>query len=1189
MSRAVSAASQDLRAPRGKSSKARALPTLVSFEVQLSNRYRGRKKRFLVLDTEKRTLSRSNKDNQDLPELPSTRLGSGKPKAGSHHLGPGGVSSLSSSSRSSRSSSRGNSRGRGGGLAEKTAFDLRKTIAVTEAMMLQPSQLNKRKLRLIVSQNSRPMDIVFETAAAREQFSSIVRTLRAMAAHENIANAEAGIDRVSSDSSALAGSKFSMGSLASTRSRGASDDSTLTLGPARLNIFCCTFNTSSKSAPRVRRIGPTGDEELDPVTNSVDGRYSNRDKEKDDSKNTLHLQDLYEWVPPDEHDLYFIGLQECKAKHYVDWQQLFLSLINLKFETGPTTSSSASSTQGGNEKPKYSVLSSVSMWGIHGLLIVRDRLAHLFSHVHTDRTACGLAGVMGNKGAVGISVEYGDGTSASTTSFAFVNSHLAARAERLPERSQNYAKICHSLLRVKKGGMAGVQLLHVVDHVFWAGDLNYRNDMGEHGSPKEFEQVSELVASGDLRELAAHDQLSHERAMHNVFVGFREGQLDFAPTYRMEFGQQGLYNNKRNQNPSWTDRVLWRSMPGNAAHVELTQYYCAERMVYSDHRPVCAVFDVLTCCALDQDEVDTTLKEAAEVALRVTAHARALKSIKKSKDSRNFREVLHEHHDEYSSSGAACRFFITKAELYCKVLDDTQEKALEAIEEDLFVKNELSTSTVDQYDDDDTLLRSDDEDDNGASSLDNAAAASKRKTLEQNRAAFQSRRNSYSRPFIVRQTSTDDQESSADLAPARQQKSRPGTQKLFVGRGFSCGQGALDKAGQNFVTKASSEFGRYVLHANSGLRVTEASSAKLQLRFQAPFLEDSPVSQSAAAENQESQLFNSYVWGKSSLPSIRAVISNATGYLNDRQVIVTVHKTPNGHTSNARTDKATGPIIGQAHIPLADIACSKKAWFAVPILFNGQPAGVLRGELENPDFTRNSISSSKRLSSLEAFAEDDEDVDSGGEGDSSNRRSYSVYQDVDDEDDSENDEDEKGHADYIEEGEEEGEEHEDSEAKEKKTKRQGIVEREDGEEEEKDILHEPGSPIGMTMSTTNSYKAKAGTQDIVTPPSSPSRPASVKKSGRFSPIKKATWLRFSRGSKAVRENGPYSDSTNSGSTTYSYNKLMKRKFGKEVDQTRLETYLSEDEFVGVFKMPREKFDALPKWKRVMLKKSAKLF
>jgi hypothetical protein len=46
---------------------------------------------------------------------------------------------------------------------------------------------------------------------------------------------------------------------------------------------------------------------------------------------------------------------------------------------------------------------------------------------------------------------------------------------------------------------------------------------------------------------------------------------------------------------------------------------------------------------------------------------------------------------------------------------------------------------------------------------------------------------------------------------------------------------------------------------------------------------------------------------------------------------------------------------------------------------------------------------------------------------------------------------------------------------------------------------------------------------------------------------------------------------------------------KNLDRTKLESYLADDEFQSVFGMGREQYSVLPKWKQANLKKSKRLF
>lgn len=211
------------------------------------------------------------------------------------------------------------------------------------------------------------------------------------------------------------------------------------------------------------------------------------------------------------------------------------------------------------------------------MVLIRRPLAARVSNVCMDTVATGLGDVLGNKGGCGLSFAYGDNT------LAFVACHLAARSERIVQRAENYQKI----LRELHLGQPCVDLLAQHDHVFWLGDLNYRNEL-------EFSEVLQLVAMRDWKLLTQYDQLLAQMNAQLAFAGFREGAIRFAPTYRWE-RKENVFSNKKFQAPSWTDRVLWHSLPG-LADLTLDTYSSAPNVMGSDHRPVFAAF-TLQCRA----------------------------------------------------------------------------------------------------------------------------------------------------------------------------------------------------------------------------------------------------------------------------------------------------------------------------------------------------------------------------------------------------------------------------------------------------------------------------------------------------------------------------------------------------------------------------------------------------------------
>ena len=237
------------------------------------------------------------------------------------------------------------------------------------------------------------------------------------------------------------------------------------------------------------------------------------------------------WMQPGAYDVYAIGLQECK--HRDVWLDAIDKHLNGEKRYGVDR--------------EYVVVSQVSMMNIHLFVFFRKATIDRRGVVplSTDSKAMGIGGFVGNKGSICASFVV-----AETTHVCFVVSHFAARAARLNKRQKNYVEsVSHLSSHVKH------QLLHSYDHIFWMGDFNYRVDLGSHGTPSEFQRVNALIKQGQYDSLVRCDQLRQQMQLGSVFYGFSEGEISFAPTYRMVAGESKEYGNKRNQNPSYCDRV----------------------------------------------------------------------------------------------------------------------------------------------------------------------------------------------------------------------------------------------------------------------------------------------------------------------------------------------------------------------------------------------------------------------------------------------------------------------------------------------------------------------------------------------------------------------------------------------------------------------------------------------------------
>ncbi|XP_072180277.1 phosphatidylinositol 3,4,5-trisphosphate 5-phosphatase 1-like [Diadema setosum] len=298
------------------------------------------------------------------------------------------------------------------------------------------------------------------------------------------------------------------------------------------------------------------------------------------------------------HDLYVIGTQESTLSER-DW------LTRLKAEIQGIC-------RGPGEK-EYVVVTSCSLWGIRLAVLVKPEHQHRISHVRESTVKTGIANALGNKGAVGVSFYF------NGTSFCFVNCHLTSGTEKCLRRNNNF----HDILKGLSLGNKGLNLFDLNNqfhHVFWLGDLNYRIDWN-------VQEILQNIHVKNYDVLIDHDQLKIEKDQGHIFVAFDEDEITFPPTYRYEIGHRSVYAYKkvkktgvRINQPSWCDRVLWKSYP--ETHVVNTTYGCTTDIVTSDHSPVFATFDVGISCSTampkEQSEGETPGVKIAFTAVDAT-------------------------------------------------------------------------------------------------------------------------------------------------------------------------------------------------------------------------------------------------------------------------------------------------------------------------------------------------------------------------------------------------------------------------------------------------------------------------------------------------------------------------------------------------------------------------------------------
>lgn len=248
----------------------------------------------------------------------------------------------------------------------------------------------------------------------------------------------------------------------------------------------------------------------------------------------------------EDHDVVTLGFQECNKSK----MNVFLKDLSVFFEN-----------------KSYCLVSYISMWD---MFIVSYTTSHLISSVSDIKTAkkpTGVAGIVGNKGGLVLSFRLED------TSYCFVSCHLAARQSRTHVRNQN----AKDLLALKPS-LSFLEFPVEFDYTFWMGDLNYRIDYNYY-------EAITLIDQDNYSVLYEKDQLFHEIKNNKILSTFNEDLKLFKPTYRCLRKTSG-WSNKREQTPSWTDRVFYRGYNP----IKTLAYNSIPYCFGSDHRPVYSSF-----------------------------------------------------------------------------------------------------------------------------------------------------------------------------------------------------------------------------------------------------------------------------------------------------------------------------------------------------------------------------------------------------------------------------------------------------------------------------------------------------------------------------------------------------------------------------------------------------------------------
>lgn len=231
-------------------------------------------------------------------------------------------------------------------------------------------------------------------------------------------------------------------------------------------------------------------------------------------------------------------------------------------------------------RPRFVRIVSKQMVGIYISVWVCRKLRRHINNLKVSLVGVGLMGYMGNKGSVSVSM------SLFQTRLCFVCSHLTSGHKEGDQEKRN--SDVHDILHRTRFSSTMVakqaQTIPSHDRIFWFGDLNYRLNTPDA-------EIRELVAIERWDELMNYDQLINELRSGHIFDGWKEGLINFPPTYKYEInsnryvGENAREGEKR-RSPAWCDRILWFGKG-----IRQLSYQRSE-LDLSDHRPVSSIFSV---------------------------------------------------------------------------------------------------------------------------------------------------------------------------------------------------------------------------------------------------------------------------------------------------------------------------------------------------------------------------------------------------------------------------------------------------------------------------------------------------------------------------------------------------------------------------------------------------------------------
>ena len=185
----------------------------------------------------------------------------------------------------------------------------------------------------------------------------------------------------------------------------------------------------------------------------------------------------------------------------------------------------------------YVRLHTETLGGIHLIIFIKNIHKNYILNYYKEYIKTGMYGLLGNKGGIGI------GFKMYNKSFMFINCHLSYGFSNVLMRNYDFDYIKKTIH----------PHLDKFDIIIWMGDFNYRVN-------KKKEEVENIIKEKKEMDLLEFDQMNSEIKNYNLkSFGYNEGKINFLPTYKYSDDRSNEILCDSNEHiPSWTDRILYK-------------------------------------------------------------------------------------------------------------------------------------------------------------------------------------------------------------------------------------------------------------------------------------------------------------------------------------------------------------------------------------------------------------------------------------------------------------------------------------------------------------------------------------------------------------------------------------------------------------------------------------------------------